>query len=349
MFRSPSKPRSMQLAGRLLLVATSLLLGMSALPSVSNTATSQFQPASTVLDAFGFAGLVSIGDRELFVQCQGSGSPLVMLESGLGGVSGHWSLVQPELARYSRVCAYDRAGMGLSDPPDKGPHNAQDASRDFEALLEAMRVDEPIVLVGFSIGGLLARYYASMHPTDVSMLVLIDATPPVWTAMTLSGYDLRSRHNGLLEFSGLAPDAPEMLDILKAGEEVFTGPAPVMPVYMLTSGIKSTSPGMYGDQRHQVATRLQNDQSRELDAVHEIAELCTHQLPFECPDVVNAFLLRVLDESSRHTPEDVQPLAMTSNEPARPRRKALAGSPGDRQFPRFPVTVAHTLHILYTA
>ncbi len=320
----PSKPRSTPWIECLLRLSASLILSVAVLVRLASEASPHVQAPATGRDDLGFSGLVSIGERDLFVHCEGAGKPLVILEGGLGGGTSDWPLVQQELARHTRVCSYDRAGLGSSDPAEEQPHNATDASRDLQALLNVMRVDTPVVLVGFSIGGLLARYHASMHPRDVSALVLIDPTPPVWTAMTLSGYALRSRSDGLQEFSGLDPDAPEMLDILGVSEAVFTSNAPGSPVYMLTSGIKSLHPGMYGDERHQIATRLQEDQARELDAIHEVADLCTHYLPMECPDVVNAFILQVLDEAAEPPAGISRSHELYSSEPLRPRRKAWA-------------------------
>jgi hypothetical protein len=310
----------------LLRAAASLLLALLLTALVLGSARAQVPTNTTDRDQFGWSDLVSIGDRSLFVHCEGAGEPLVMLESGLGGTSDDWSLVQGEIARHTRVCAYDRAWLGESEPGDRLPHNAADASRDLHALLAVIDVDQPIVLVGFSIGGLLARQYASVYPNDVSALVLIDPTPPVWTAMTLSGYAPQSRGDRLLEFSGLDPDEPEPLDILKAGEEVFTSPLPTMPVFMLTSGIKSTNPGMFGDQRRHIATRLQEDQAHELDAVHEIAELCTHQLPLECAGDVSSLIVRALNETAESSADAGGSLAMVGNDSGRTRRKALAGT-----------------------
>jgi pimeloyl-ACP methyl ester carboxylesterase len=310
----------------LLKAAASLLVALLLTAPAMGSARAQVQTITTDRDQFGWSDLVSIGDRSLFVHCEGAGEPLVVLESGLGGTSGDWSLVQGEIARQTRVCAYDRAWLGQSEPDDRLPHNAADASRDLHALLAAMGVDQPIVLVGFSIGGLLARHYASVYPDDVSALVLIDPTPSVWTAMTLSGYAHHSREERLREFSGLDPAEPEPLDILKAGEEVFTGPLPTMPAYMLTSGIKSTNPGMFGDERRHIATRLQEDQARELDAVHEIAERCTHQLPSECAGDVSAFIVRAVNETAGSSADAGWSLAMIGNDSGRTRRKALAGA-----------------------
>lgn len=269
----------------------------------------------------GFSGLISIGERGLFVHCEGSGSPLVILEGGYGGGVNDWAAVQPVLAQQTRVCAYDRASVGSSDFPLHGPHTARGVSSDLEALLVALAIDEPVILVGFSIGGLLARYHATTHPEAVAGLVLIDPTPPVWPAMELSGLPVPVRAERLRELSGLDPDEPESLDVLKAGSEVFMLGAARVPVMMVTSGIKSKDPGMFGDERQYLMTRLQDDQARELDAIHEVAAGCTHSIPVECPEIAIDAVLRMVDQPRGSSPGDWASSGSGVNDAVRPRRQ----------------------------
>lgn len=120
--------------------------------------------------------LFDIGGHRLHLVCTGMGEPGVMLIGGLGDPYSVWAPVQTELARRTRVCAYDRAGIGWSDAADT-PRTADAAARDLAALLAAARpFEEPPVLVGHSIGGLYALRYAGDHPGSVSGLVLIDPT-----------------------------------------------------------------------------------------------------------------------------------------------------------------------------
>jgi pimeloyl-ACP methyl ester carboxylesterase len=123
----------------------------------------------------GAGGLVDVGARRLYVECAGSGSPTVVLEAGLGLDSDSWSNVLPEIGRTTRVCAYDRAGLGASDPVP-GVRDASDDVRDLERLLARGPIPPPYVLVGHSYGGFLARLFARAHPEQVAGVVFVDAS-----------------------------------------------------------------------------------------------------------------------------------------------------------------------------
>jgi pimeloyl-ACP methyl ester carboxylesterase len=118
--------------------------------------------------------LVDIGGYRLHIQCVGTGSPTVVLDAGLSGSSLDWNLVQPELGRTTRVCAYDRAGMGWSDP---GPQQRtpRQIADELHTLLTNAGIAEPYVLVGHSLAGKNVRLFALQHPDQVAGMVLVDA------------------------------------------------------------------------------------------------------------------------------------------------------------------------------
>ena len=117
---------------------------------------------------------VAIGhDRSLNLYCIGSGSPTVILESGLGGYAFDWWAVQGGIASFTRVCAYDRAGMGMS-PPGPFPRDTNAHVADLEALLKAAELRPPYVLVGHSMGAYTVRVFASRHRRDVAGIVFVD-------------------------------------------------------------------------------------------------------------------------------------------------------------------------------
>jgi pimeloyl-ACP methyl ester carboxylesterase len=163
-----------------------------------------------------FAGRITIrGGRRLYLECRGRGRPTVLLESGLGNAADVWSgaflaaadpasdprrAVFPAVARFTRVCAYDRPGTVRLDPqtdqfkpsrsdPVAMPRTALDIARDLSALLRKARtlrgvgLRGPYVLAGHSVGGLTQRLYATLHPRRIAGLVLIDATPADYAAV----------------------------------------------------------------------------------------------------------------------------------------------------------------------
>ena len=117
---------------------------------------------------------VDVGGYQLHLHCVGKGSPTVVLDAGLGGFSLDWSLVQPELAATTRVCAYDRAGYGWSDPSPK-PRTPSQIADELHTLLVNAGIQGPYVLVGHSAAGKHVRLYASRYPQAVVGMVLVDA------------------------------------------------------------------------------------------------------------------------------------------------------------------------------
>ena len=118
--------------------------------------------------------LVDVGGRKLHLYCTGHGSPTVILEAGAGSFAIDWALVQPEVARTTRVCSYDRAGYGWSDP---GPEEdtVEQAGHDLETAMRTAGEHPPYVLVGQSIGGLFVRWYQHEHPRQVVGMVLVES------------------------------------------------------------------------------------------------------------------------------------------------------------------------------
>ncbi len=119
--------------------------------------------------------LVDIGGRHINLRCSGSGGPTVILMAGLLHWSFVWDKTQPEIANRTRVCAFDRAGYGFSDPASK-PEIMADVVSDLHATLQAANVPGPYVLVGHSFGGLEARVFAQKWPREVAGMVLLDTS-----------------------------------------------------------------------------------------------------------------------------------------------------------------------------
>jgi len=160
-------------------VAARILIGLCGVVAIVALGGAVYQWISTRCDLAANpppGRLVDVGGHRLHIWCTGSGEPTVILESGLGGSSiGDWSLVQPEVARFTRVCSYDRAGMGFSDP-GPSPRTARRITEELVQLLGHAGIRDSVILVGASIGGLFMRVFASEHGERVVGLVLVDAS-----------------------------------------------------------------------------------------------------------------------------------------------------------------------------
>ena len=159
---------------RLVLSGMLLLLGFAAVAgflyqNISEARDRRFNPMP--------GKLVQIGGSKMHIHCTGQGSPAVILDSGLGDSYVAWRKVQPEIAKFSQVCSYDRAGLGYSDPTSE-PRTSKIIAEQLHALLQAAQIPPPYVLVGHSMGGYDVRLYASLYRSDVVGMVLVDASHP---------------------------------------------------------------------------------------------------------------------------------------------------------------------------
>ena len=118
--------------------------------------------------------MVDLGGHHLHVHCTGHGSPPVLVETGLGDFSFDWTLVQARVARFTRICTYDRAGYAWSDPGPL-PRSFAQINLELHDALQKLGEKGPFVLVGHSYGGPVVRNYASVYPDEVAGIVLVDA------------------------------------------------------------------------------------------------------------------------------------------------------------------------------
>lgn len=146
--------------------------------------------------------------RRLNFNCAGSGSPTVILESGFGAGAAGWSRSQPAIARFTRVCSYDRAGYGFSTPGPE-PRDGSAIARDLDQGLIAARIKGPFVVVGHSAGGLYGRLFAARRPGQVEGLVFLDTTIERLAPPGRDGLDgIRRRLNRCLEAAESSPQPP---------------------------------------------------------------------------------------------------------------------------------------------
>jgi pimeloyl-ACP methyl ester carboxylesterase len=164
-------------------IALWLIFGTLALATIG----ASYQAISTQVDKRAYpppGQLIDVGGYQMHLYCTGENvdeSPTVILENGLGSISSAWALVQPEIAKATRVCSYDRAGMGWSDSSPQ-PRDAQHIVTELHTLLQKAQISGPYVLVGWSFGGLYVREYAGQYPDETVGLVLLDSShPDQWT------------------------------------------------------------------------------------------------------------------------------------------------------------------------
>jgi pimeloyl-ACP methyl ester carboxylesterase len=171
--------------------------------------------------------LIDAGGHRLHVVCRGTGSPVVLLESGIAASSLSWALVQPQVATYTQVCAYDRAGLGWSDVASC-PRTFTRIVDELDAVLMHVAARERCVLVGHSFGSFVVRTYAARHPAYVAGIVLIDP-PTEWLdptpqrARMLRGAIYLSRIGAVLA----------RLGIVRACATLLTGGMPAAPRWLV--------------------------------------------------------------------------------------------------------------------
>lgn len=160
-----------------ILLLCSLLLAACApaAPAVTPTSSITDTPAPTATPFV--QDKIDVGGYSLYLYCTGSGSPTVILEAGLGCDSRIWDAVALELEEFARVCVYDRAGLGKSDPAPT-PRTTRDMAEDLHTLLTNANLQGHYILVGWSIGGFITRLYADQYPQEVAGMVLVDSSHP---------------------------------------------------------------------------------------------------------------------------------------------------------------------------
>jgi pimeloyl-ACP methyl ester carboxylesterase len=139
-----------------------------------------YQTAATEADQRNFpppGNLIDVGGFKMHIQCEGAGSPTVILEAMAGGTSTYWGWIQPEVQKETRVCVYDRAGFGWSES-DPEPQSLARTARNLHALLVNANVEGPYILVGHSLGGVYVRQFAADYPDEVSGVIMLDEANP---------------------------------------------------------------------------------------------------------------------------------------------------------------------------
>jgi alpha/beta hydrolase fold len=170
---------------------------------------------------------IDVGGYKLAIECRGTGSPAVVLDSGFSSSRFVWTGVLARVGKTTRICSYDRAGLGESDLRPGGTYvTTGRIVDDLHTLLQRAKVAAPYVLGGWSMGGFDVRYYTHRYPSDVAGLVLVDATPSQWV------FDL---------FDGVLASDLEIMDAGQAAAELEASPGVgSRPLVDLTHGVPLT-------------------------------------------------------------------------------------------------------------
>ena len=155
---------------RALAISAGLAVALLALGMDGGPALAEPEPAGDI------QGLVDVGGYRMSIRCTGEGSPTAILDAAARATSQTWNQIQPGVASSTRVCSYDRAGLGLSDPGPV-PRTSRTMVEELRTLLRNAGVEGPYVLVGHSLGGLNMQLFARLYPDEVVGVVLVDATP----------------------------------------------------------------------------------------------------------------------------------------------------------------------------
>lgn len=137
-----------------------------------------YQHVNTHIDAIKYpplGAMIDVGGYILHINCSGHGTPTVILDAFLGGSSLDWTLVQPLIAQFTRVCSYDRAGLGWSQESPRA-RNSKNIAIELHTLLHNAGIMGPYILVGHSSGGINMRFFANMYPDEVAGIILVDSS-----------------------------------------------------------------------------------------------------------------------------------------------------------------------------
>jgi pimeloyl-ACP methyl ester carboxylesterase len=233
----------------------------------------------------------------------------VILEAGLAGDHTSWAQVQPAAAAHARVCSYDRAGLGRSDP-GPAPRDAAAAASDLALLLGRAGVPGPYILVGHSFGGLFARRFVADNPADVVGVVLVDAVHEDWWERALAALPpasandsqrLQSFRRFLTSEVGDPARNAEGVDIPATVEQVrAAGSLDSRPLVVLAAGVSDVlAPGLPPEVQSRLDALLQDELPRELaglsaDSTVVVVPDSGHNIPQQRPDMVVLAIQAVL-------------------------------------------------------
>lgn len=289
--------------------------GPSATPTTSTTSTISTSATSTtstpadlpsttveVRPTAAIDRLVVSGEERVHVRCAGRGDTTVVLINGFGGDSSAWSQVEPEVAQHARVCAYDRPGTGASGAA-VGTSTFRSQADDLHELLQTIGESAPYLLVGQSFGGAEAVTFTSLFPSEVTGLVLVDASPATWPTElcavaddgTAGAATVRATCSSAFSASGNS----EHLDVRAAFAELARiGSLGAVPMAVITATERELPADLAASERVRLTEAWDEGQQTWLalsTAAHLVpVDRTGHHIEIDQPDVVIAEIEHLL-------------------------------------------------------
>ncbi|HKK16051.1 MAG TPA: alpha/beta hydrolase [Gammaproteobacteria bacterium] len=269
--------------------------------------------------------LYDIGGYRLHMLCEGQGKPAVIMDAGIGGFSLEWIPVQRLLRTETyRVCVYDRAGYGWSDP-GPSPRTTDQIVEELHTLLNTAGVNPPYILVGHSFGGYNMQYFAKAYPQEVGGLVLVDSSHPeqvdrlpeipstrersstgqmitLFAGQSTFKYYPQDVRNSLLRLVSLRKtfitQRRESVNMAISGEQVVrAGHLPDIPLLVITRGIRVWPEDPYGDMLETTWMKMQKELASMTPHGRQIiAAKSNHLIHLLQPDLVANAIRSIVDE-----------------------------------------------------
>lgn len=275
-------------------------------------ACTQSTPVSDYFITNPFDEKVDIGRFALHIRCTGEHTPTVIIETGFGepgvGETSSWKNVIAEIEQKTRICAYDRAGLGSSDVAPGANRSSRDMAKDLHALLVNAGIPGPYILVAHSLGGFTARVFAHDYKNEVVGMVLVDSShPDQWSAINkILPLQTPDEPESLKQIRIIPPASlPEKMDIPTSINQVRAvktlGDLPLVVLSHSANMVidPNLSPDLSG-KIEQLWEKLQNDLAAlSSNSTHLIAVNAGHYIQVDEPKLVIDAILKLIDESQR--------------------------------------------------
>jgi pimeloyl-ACP methyl ester carboxylesterase len=278
-----------------LCVAAGIALVAALLPSDDGAEGSAARPTSGAR----LARTYLVNGLPMYLECRGTGAPVVILDAGLGVLPGPtWAGLVPRLAARTRTCFYERPGLGRSAPAPP-PRTSAAIVAELRGLLRAAQVHGPYVLVGASFGGLNMQLLAAQHPDDVAGVVLVDSLHPDFDRRfaALMGARAATERAATLARNG---EGIRFADLLASDREVKAAARgfPPVPLRVLVHSDSFDPGGRPVPRLERVWRALQHDLGRlSPESEVEIVPGTTHRIAEDAPDAVAAAVTSVLAQA----------------------------------------------------